>query len=71
MTKAEQIAREALGLSEYQLEATLDFIRSMKADPFYFSAPPDAIASIELGRQQLARGEGVSLEEAKRRLGEK
>lgn len=68
MTKIEQIAREAAALSEYQLEAALEFIRAMKSEPFYFSAPPEARASIERGFAEIGRGETVSLDEVERRL---
>lgn len=68
MTKIEQISREAAALSDYQLEAALEFIRNMKKEPFFYSAPPEALASIERGREQLARGEQIDLDELSRRL---
>jgi|ABSP01.1.fsa_nt_gi hypothetical protein len=68
MTKIEQISQEAAALSDYQLEAALEFIRGMKQDPFFYAAPPEALASIERGREQLARGEQIELEELSRRL---
>ena len=68
MTKVEQISREAAALSDYQLEATLEFIRSMKREPFFYSAPPEALASIERGLEQLSRGETIELDELSRRL---
>lgn len=68
MTKVEQISREAEALSDYQLEAALEFIRAMKCDPFFFDAPPEALASIERGREQLSRGETISLDELSQRL---
>jgi len=69
MTKVEQISREAEGLSDEQLNATLDFIRTMKRDPFFYSAPIEALESIERGREEIARGEGVGFAEAARRFG--
>ena len=67
-TKLDQISREAAALSEYQLEAALEFIRAMKVDPYFYDAPAEAIASIERGREQVARGEGISLDELSQRL---
>lgn len=68
MTKIEQISHEAAALTDYQLEAALEFIRNMKKEPFFYTAPPEALASIERGREQLARGERVELSELSRRL---
>jgi hypothetical protein len=68
MTKIEQIAREAQALSDHQLEAALEFIRSMKREPLFYSAPPEALASLERGLAEVGRGETLSLEEVDRRL---
>lgn len=68
MTKLEQISQEAAALTDYQLEAALDFIRSMKREPFFYSAPPEAIASIERGLEQIDNGDYISFEELSRRL---
>ena len=40
----------------------------MKGKPFFHQAPDDALDSIKLGREQIARGEGINFEEASRRL---
>ena len=40
----------------------------MAEEPVYKNAPPDALASIRLGLEQLARGETVSLDELDVRL---
>ena len=68
MTKVEHISREAAALSDDQLEAALEFIRSMKCDPFFYSAPPEALASIERGLEQIDRGEHIDLNALSRRL---
>ena len=68
MTKIEQITREAAALSEHQLEAALEFIRAMKSEPLYFSAPPEVRASIERGFAEIGRGETLSFDETERRL---
>lgn len=64
MTKAEQLTAVANQLSDEQVEALLSFARSM-ADrtSFYEEAPPEALASLERGLDQLRRGERVSLDE--------
>ena len=63
MTKAEQLTAVAERLSEEQIEALLSFARSMAEEPFYEKAPPEALASLERGLEQIARGETVSLDE--------
>jgi len=69
MTKAEQLTAVAERLSEEQIEALLSFARSMAEEPFYEKAPPEALASLERGLEQIARGETVSLDELSKRLG--
>jgi predicted transcriptional regulator len=68
MTKTEQLTAVAARLTEEQVEALLSFARSMADEPFYSKAPPEALASIERGLEQIARGEAVSLDELGRRL---
>jgi len=68
MTKAEQLTAVAERLSEEQIEALLSFARSMAEEPFYEKAPPEALASLERGLEQIARGETVSLDELSKRL---
>jgi Holliday junction resolvase len=68
MTKAEQLTVVAERLSEEQIEALLSFARSMTGEPYYDKAPPEALASLELGLEQVARGETISLDELSRRL---
>ena len=68
MTKAEQLTAVAERLSEEQIEALLSFARSMAEEPFFEKAPPDALASLDRGLEQIARGETVSLDELSKRL---
>ena len=68
MTKAEQLTAVVEGLSEEQVDALLSFAQSMTEEPVYKNAPPDALASIRLGLEQLARDETVSLDELDVRL---
>lgn len=68
MTKTEQLAAVAGRLSEEQIDALLSFARSMTEEPFYERAPPEALASLERGLEQMARGETVSLDELSNRL---
>ena len=68
MTKAEQLTAVAKRLSEEQMDALLSFARSMTEEPFYDKAPPEALASLQRGLEQTARGETVSLDELSKRL---
>ncbi len=68
MTKTEQLTAAVERLTEEQVDALLSFARSMAEEPAYEKAPPEALASIELGLEQLARGETVSLDELAVRL---
>jgi hypothetical protein len=65
MTKTEQLTAVA---ANEQIEALLDFAQSMAEEPLYNRATPEALASLERGREQLARGEAVSLDELAVRL---
>jgi hypothetical protein len=68
MTKTEQLTVVAERLSEEQIDALLAFARSLTEDPFYESAPPDALASLQRGLEQADRGDIVSLNELSARL---
>ena len=68
MTKAEQLTAVAERLSEEQIEALLSFARSMAEEPFYEKAPPEALASLERGLEQVARGETMLLDDFADRL---
>ena len=68
MTKGEQLSAVAERLSEEQVDALLSLAQSMVDEPFYDKAPPEALASIERGLEQIARGETVSLDELSKRL---
>ena len=68
MTKAEQLTAVAERLSEEQVDALLSLARSMVDEPFYDKAPPEALASLERGLEQIARGKTVSLDELSKRL---
>jgi hypothetical protein len=68
MTKTEQLTAVVERLTEEQVDALLSFAESMADEPAYKKASPEALASIELGLEQLARGETVSLDELDVRL---
>ena len=68
MTRTEQLAAVAERLTDEQVDALLDFAQSMTDEPLYERAPPEALASLERGLEQLARRETVSLEELGDRL---
>jgi hypothetical protein len=68
MTKTEQLTAVAAQLSEEQVEALLSFAQSMAGEPFFENAPPEALASLERGLEQIARGETMSLDALSKRL---
>ena len=68
MTKTQQLTAVAERLTEEQIDALLAFAQSMAEEQFYEEVPPEALASLELGLEQLARGETVSIEELAVRL---
>jgi predicted transcriptional regulator len=61
--KTEQIVREAASLTDEQQAAALDFIQAMKREPFYYSAPPEAVAALDKGLAEIAAGETVDGED--------
>ena len=54
MSKTEQLAAVAERLSEEQVDALLSLAHSMVDEPFYDKAPPEALASLERGLEQIA-----------------
>lgn len=56
MTRTEQIIREAASLSEDQQEATLQFIRALNRDPYFYAASPEARAALDKGLAEIAAG---------------
>jgi hypothetical protein len=68
MTKSEQLAAVAERLSEEQIDTLPALAQSMAGGPFHDQAPPEALASLERGLDQVARGEVISLDELSRRL---
>jgi predicted transcriptional regulator len=68
MTKIEQLTSVAQQLSDDQVADLLALAQSMAEAPFYDRAPPEALASIERGLAQIARGEDIALEEYAKRL---
>ena len=70
MTKTKEFTAVAERLSDEQIDALLYFAQSMAGEPFYDKAPPEALASLERGLGQIARGEVVSVDELAERLEE-
>jgi hypothetical protein len=68
MTKTEQLTAVAEHLTEEQIDALLYYAQSMAGQTLYDNASPEALASLERGLEQLARGETVSLDELAKRL---
>ena len=57
MTRIEQLTKAATALSGDQLDGLIDYARYLSAEPFYDSAAPEVIASIERGLAQHAAGD--------------
>jgi hypothetical protein len=68
MSRTERLTAVVERLTNEQIEALLDFAQSMADEPFYERAPPAALASLDRGLEQLARGESVGLDELADRL---
>lgn len=68
MTKTEQLKAVADRLSDEQIDTLLSFAHAMVDTPFYETASPEALASLDRGLLQLERGEGVPLEELSEKL---
>lgn len=68
MTKLEKLQAAAVSLSDSQIEALIDFAKSMQGKSFYETAPPEAIASLERGLAQIETGQTFSLDELALRL---
>jgi len=62
MTKGEQLADVAQVLSDEQLDGVIAYARYLRGQPFYKSAPPEALASIERGLTDAAAGRVVEAE---------
>lgn len=59
---------EAGLLDDEQIDRVISFARFLRREPAFFSAPPEALASIDRGLAELDRGEKVGVEELARRL---
>ena len=59
MSRKDQIAHEAAALSQDQQEATLAFMRALKRNPFFGSAPPEALQALDRGLAEIVAGEVV------------
>ncbi len=68
MERTDELTRVVAQLSDEQLASLTDLARTMTERPFYETAPPDALASLQRGLAQLKRGETVTLDELDARL---
>jgi len=57
MTKIEQLAQAASGLTEDQIDGLMAYTRYLTGTTYYATATPEALASIERGMAQHAAGE--------------
>ncbi len=63
MTKVDQLTAAAETLSDDQLDALIDIARGMKDRPFYYAAPPEALALLDRGLAEIEAGRTISGEE--------
>ena len=68
MSKTEELVREVAKLSDEQVATLIDLARSMAERPFYETAPPEALASLDRGLAQLERGDTLTLDELAKRF---
>lgn len=71
MTKADQLAAAAESLSDEQLDALIGIAKDMKDKPFYYSAPPEALALLDQGLAEIAAGQTISGEDVFARIDER
>ena len=68
MSKIEQLTRTAAALSDEQIDGLIVYAAYLAGRPYYYSAPPEALASIERGLEQHERGDTVTATAAFDRL---
>jgi hypothetical protein len=68
MTKIEHLSQTAAALSEDQLDGLIEYAKYLVSEPFYASAPPEALASIERGLAQHAAGQHIPADQVLARL---
>lgn len=68
MTKVDQLAAAAESLSDQQLDVLIDITRAMKDEPFYYSAPPEALALLDQGLAEIAAGQTIAGDEVMGRI---
>jgi predicted transcriptional regulator len=64
MTKIEKLTQAATALSDEQLDGLLAYVRSLASEPFYNSAPPEALASLDRGLADARAGRVIDGDEA-------
>ena len=69
MSKIDQLTSAAKALPETQLDGLIAFARDLAAEPAYYSASADVLASIERGLAEHAAGESRPAGEVFARLG--
>lgn len=68
MTRTEKLAAVADALTDEQKDALIHMAEAMRAEPFYDSLPPEALASIGRGLADAAAGRISSAQDVFARL---
>ncbi|MFM9942158.1 MAG: hypothetical protein ACKVP7_21960 [Hyphomicrobiaceae bacterium] len=56
MTKIEQLTTTAAALPDDQIDELIAYARYLQAEPFFYSASPEALASLERGIAEAEAG---------------
>lgn len=68
MTKIEQLTRTATALPDEQIDGLIAYARYLATEPVYYTAPPEALASLERGLAEHAAGTARPADEVFARL---
>lgn len=68
MSKIDQLTAAATRLPDEKLDGIIAYVNSLADEPFYYSAPPEAIEAIERGRDDIKNGRTSPLSDVIARL---
>ena len=71
MTKTEQLAQEAEVLTSDQIDGLIAYVRYLRSEPYYATATPEALASIESGLADAHAGRVTAAETVLTRIDQK